>query len=249
VTSAVTLPGLSQLIDWPTEHLIEAARAWKATADRWTEEFAGMWHDAMGVDWDGAAGAAMRGQVGDDKNRVINGPAETLSEAAKFARAGASDLTAASAKVRYAVEDAQAAGFAVGEDCSVTDLVPAGNVAEQVARQTQAEELAGDIRYRAAQLLSCDQHIGGRINAALAERHGFAFPQEPDGGAGALDGPFAIDSDADPGPVPEDPNQFHDWWEALSDEQKDQAYAADHNIGNHPETPSSFPAPETTSPA
>ncbi|WP_181786730.1 alpha/beta hydrolase [Mycobacterium shimoidei] len=37
--------------------------------------------------------------------------------------------------------------------------------------------------------------------------------------------------------VPEDPKQFHDWWQSLTREQKDQLYRQDRNIGNHPGMP------------
>ncbi|WP_181786759.1 alpha/beta hydrolase [Mycobacterium shimoidei] len=39
------------------------------------------------------------------------------------------------------------------------------------------------------------------------------------------------------GPLPEDPQQFHDLWDKLSKEEKDWLYSHDHNIGNHPGMP------------
>jgi Alpha/beta hydrolase len=38
-------------------------------------------------------------------------------------------------------------------------------------------------------------------------------------------------------PLPEDPQQFADFWRSLSKEQKDYLYGTDHNIGNHPGMP------------
>lgn len=54
-------------------------------------------------------------------SELVAWPTEHLTEAASTARAGASDLSAARSRVRYAVEDARDAGFDVGEDLSVTD--------------------------------------------------------------------------------------------------------------------------------
>jgi hypothetical protein len=49
--------------------------------------------------------------------------------------------------------------------------------------------------------------------------------------------PLAPPPDPPPTAIPEDPKQFHDWWQGLSREQKDQLYSQDHNIGNHPGMP------------
>jgi len=36
---------------------------------------------------------------------------------------------------------------------------------------------------------------------------------------------------------PQDPQQFHDWWQSLSPAQKDRVYSNDHDIGNRPGMP------------
>lgn len=55
--------------------------------------------------------------------------------------------------------------------------------------------------------------------------------------ADALDG-FDADAPAPPpGPVPEDPKQFHDFWNSLTPGQKEWLYNSDNNIGNHPGMP------------
>ena len=38
-------------------------------------------------------------------------------------------------------------------------------------------------------------------------------------------------------PLPEDPKQFHDLWDKLSQEDKDFLYSRDHSVGNHPGMP------------
>jgi hypothetical protein len=40
-----------------------------------------------------------------------------------------------------------------------------------------------------------------------------------------------------PGPVPDDPKQFNDFWNSLTPGQKDWLYGQDNNIGNHPGMP------------
>ncbi|GAB7148995.1 hypothetical protein LRC537489_22330 [Mycobacterium riyadhense] len=75
-------------------------------------------------------------------------------------------MYAARSRLRYAVEDAQAAGFAVGEDLSVADR-STGGAAAVPARQAQAEAFSVDIAQRAAQLVELDQQVAGKISAAL----------------------------------------------------------------------------------
>jgi hypothetical protein len=57
--------------------------------------------------------------------------------------------------------------------------------------------------------------------------------QSADGGAGAT-GTAGVD---EPGAPPNDPKQFTEWWQSLSPEEKQLAYARDHFIGNHPGMP------------
>ena len=103
-------PSLSELMAWPTEHLTEAADHWTATGDRWYEAFTGMWQDSLSVDWQGDAAEKLQARTYADRAKV-SGLADQLNEAATVARTGASELEAASSRVRYAVQDAQAAGF------------------------------------------------------------------------------------------------------------------------------------------
>ena len=101
---------------------------------------------------------------------------DQLHAAAGVARSGASDLDAARSQMRYAVEDARSAGFEVGEDLSVTDRIAGGPAAQRVARQHAAEAIAGTISGRAAQLVSVDAQVAGKVTAAVAGI-GTTFPQ------------------------------------------------------------------------
>jgi hypothetical protein len=171
-------PGLSQLLAWPTEHLTEAADHWEAVGGRSYGVANGVWRDALSIDWQGDGADTVRAATHADMTRV-GAVADQLQAAAKVARGGASDLSAARSRVRYAVEDAHTAGFDVGEDMSVIDRSTGGSAAQRVARQAQAQALAADIRQRAAQLISLDHQVAGKITAAVDGIRD-AFPQEPD---------------------------------------------------------------------
>lgn len=161
------IAGLSQLMAWPTQHLTEAAEHWEAVAGRSYAVASQVWRDALTADWHGEGVDALRTATHSDM-LTTSAAADQLQAAAKVARSGASDLYAARPRVRYAVEDANTAGFGVGEDMSVTDRSTGGSATQRAARQAQAQALAADIRQRAAQLLAVDQQVAGKVAAAVA---------------------------------------------------------------------------------
>ena len=133
---------------------------------------------------------------------------DQLQTAAEVARSGASDLYAARARLLYAIEDAQTAGFDVEEEGSVVDRSAGGSAAQRAARQAQAGALAADIRQRAAQLVAVDQQVAGKVTAAVAGIRD-TFPPTPtprDGRVQAVDNhTFKQD------PAPPDPNANSPW--------------------------------------
>jgi hypothetical protein len=160
-------PGLSALLAWPTDHLTEAADHWETVGERSYGVAHGVWSDALTVDWSGEAAEALRTDTHADM-MTTSAVVDQLQEAASVARSGASELEAARAQVRYAVEDARSAGFEVGEDLSVTDRTSGGSAAERAARQASAQAFAADIGGRAAQLVSADAQVASRVTAAVA---------------------------------------------------------------------------------
>lgn len=173
---------LSQIEAWSTEHLIDAAAYWTQTADRWEDAFLTMRNQAQSITWHGAGGDALRQRTGADLS-VVSGKADLLRQAAGIARNGASDISAAQRRVLYGVEDAQNAGFTVGEDLSVTDT-RSTSPAERAARQAQAEAFAADIRLRAEQLAGADTKVSGQLTAATAGLSGGGFAQNSNSNRG-----------------------------------------------------------------
>jgi hypothetical protein len=170
-------PGLSSLLAWPTDHLTEAAAHWEDVGERSYGAAHGVWSDALGADWSGEAADALRADTHADM-LTISGVVDQLQEAATVARSGASELEAARSQVRYAVDDARAAGYEVGEDLSVTDRMAGGSAAQMAARQAAAEAHAANIGGRAAQLVSVDAQVAGQVSAAVAGV-GSTFPPAP----------------------------------------------------------------------
>lgn len=171
------VPDLSELLSWPTTHLTEAADHWEAVGGRSYAVANQVWRDALAVGWQGQGADALRMATHTDMvstSRAV----DQLQGAAKVARAGASDLYAARARLRYAVQEANATGFDVDEEMSVIDRSTGGSAAQRASREAQAEALAADIRQRAAQLVALDQQVAGMVTAAVAGIRE-TFPQSP----------------------------------------------------------------------
>lgn len=161
MAATALLPGLSQINAWDTAHLGAAAASWTTTAETWEDAFTTVYRQAPfpgGTTWEGDAADAAVLRVGSDRLTVL-GAVDALHDAANVARSGASDIQAARQVVIAAVREAQAAGFTVGEDLSVTSRHTGGPPALQAARRAQAEGLAATIRSRAAVLAAVEEQV------------------------------------------------------------------------------------------
>ncbi|WP_197518325.1 hypothetical protein [Mycobacterium sp. E3198] len=223
------IPSLSQLVVWPTEHLTEAAEHWDAVAGRSYAVANQVWRDALSVDWHGEGAEALRTATHADM-MTTGAVADQLQAAAEVARSGASDLVAARSRLRYAIQDANAAGFDMYEDMSVVDRSTGGPVAERAARQAKAQTFAADIRQRAAQLVALDQQVAGRVTTAMAGIRE-ACPRKTD--LQAVDN-HTFKQDPPPGPPGPPGDPFAGW----TDEQKQQVaieIAHGHALDKHAE--------------
>lgn len=177
MSALVVFPILSQVLAWPTQHLRKAADYWETVGGRSYTAANQIWRDSLSADWQGRAADALHAATHADMLNT-SAVADQLQGAAKVARSGASDLSAARSRVRYVVEDALRAGFEVREDMSVTDRSTGGSIAQRAARQAQAQAYAGDIRQRAAQVVALDEQVAGKVTAAIAGIRD-TFPQAP----------------------------------------------------------------------
>jgi hypothetical protein len=178
--TAIALPTLSELLSWSIEHLTEGADCWERIADRWDSAFAELEHQIRASGWEGAGFDAATDRACFDKVKVGN-VIEDLRAGARIARQGASDVSATKSRLRYIVEDAQDAGFHVYDDYTVVSRQNNRIAAKRAARQAQAESFAADIRYRAAQLVACDQQVGSRITTAVGQIGGLTFDEHGPG--------------------------------------------------------------------
>ncbi|HEY0226017.1 MAG TPA: colicin D domain-containing protein [Mycobacterium sp.] len=119
----------------------------------------------------------------------VRGLADVLHESSAIARRGAETLDSVRRSVLDAVEEADSAGYVVGEDLSVTP--PRGGV----AAAAQAQLYAASIQSRAAELVAQDAEIAAKITTATAPLNSVTFPETP---ARALGAGFKLDHQWDP---------------------------------------------------
>jgi hypothetical protein len=202
-----TAPTLSQLQSWDTDHLINAADYWTATADHWEDSFTLVRNQSHTMGWDGQGGDALRTRTGGDLTTVST-KADQLRNAAHIARTGAGNISAAQRQAIYAIEDAEHAGFHVNEDLSVIDTRTSRTAAEQAARQAQAQTFAADINQRAAQLLGVETATSSQLTTAAGDVGAMNFSGVPGAPGATPNGPPAqpIDDRIINGPNPNGPH-------------------------------------------
>lgn len=162
-TSVGAMPRLSEIQSWDTEHLTAAARWWDAAANRWENGLSDVLRQSYtpgGSVWEGTAATAAQDRALSDRAKV-NATAQHLRTTSAAARAGAEALASARQQVLAAVNAAQAAGFHVGDDLSVSyddDGTPAS-----AAKRAQATSMARQIWSSAQQLVATDRQVADQI--------------------------------------------------------------------------------------
>jgi hypothetical protein len=173
------LPTLSQIQAVPSEQLREAARMWRAAANRWEEVFAQQRDQAaQRIVWQGATADALEGRTYHDWVKAA-GKADRLHEAVRIAELGADRFDGAQEHALNAVAHARADGFRVAEDLSVIDTRAGGSREERAARQILAQEHVAYIRHCAAGLVAVDREISANLLAATDGLGAVSFDETP----------------------------------------------------------------------
>lgn len=175
------LPTRSEIEDWDTSDLANAATAWRNAATASEDLFDQHRQNISspgGTTWEGDAKDAALSRVTADIG-VVGSQNSALREAAGIAENGVTDINAALRDVLAAITETEEDGFCVGEDLSVTDTrkVDLDNMA---ARRTALNEHAEDIRWNAERLVAADAHIGQRLQTKATELEGIRFESESD---------------------------------------------------------------------
>ena len=169
-------PTRSQIENWDTTHLDDAAARWRQMAAQSEELFE--WHRQNvsapgGTEWSGDAGAAALDRVSTEA-AVVRKQGDIQREAADIAEDGSRDIRFAVNQVLEVIAAAEADGFEVGEDLSVRDTHRI-DVSTMAARYTASREHAEDIRWHAERLVQADIYLGQRLEGKALELDGVRF--------------------------------------------------------------------------
>ncbi len=176
------IPTLSAIRGWDSEHLTDAAGHWTRTAMVWEENFTALATRIAypgGTLWEGRSAESAHRRTHADRMVVI-ALADQLHSASLIARSGATEISRARLAVLRVVRAAEAAGFLVGDDFSVTDphFYPAATAG---GRHSQAVGFAGELRSTVGMLVAADKDVAVKLTAATAGLREAAFPES--GGA------------------------------------------------------------------
>lgn len=180
--ATASLPTRSEIEEWSTSHLSDAATSWRSAATASEGAFDKHRQNISspgGTTWEGDAKDAALDRVTKDV-AVVGRQSDVLREAADLAENGAHDIKAAKDKAVEAITAAENDGFIVGEDLSVTDTreYDINTIAE---RNRALAEHTEDIRWAAEQLVQADKLVGDRLQAKSADLEGIRFEGEGDG--------------------------------------------------------------------
>lgn len=171
----------SQIESWDTEHLLTAAQAWSHVATVWESAFTEVGQQVSnpgGVPWLGLASEAAQHRAYVDRMTVISA-ADELHAASAIATTGAMEVKSAQQQALSSIARAEVAGFAVGDDLSVTYRGSVGSAVMLAVVQAQAQEFATDISAKAATLAAVDHQVATKIEAATTGVSTLNFGPEP----------------------------------------------------------------------
>ena len=162
-----------------------------------------------GTEWTGTAKDAALERVTADQ-RVVGWQGDVQREAADIADNGLASVNAAKRDALAAIAEAEADGFRVGEDLSVSDTRKV-NLDTMAARQTALREHAEDIRWSAERLVQIDASVGQQLEGKAAELLGLQFNGDSETIVQAVT--FKQSPILEPGipddPAPREPNPIH----------------------------------------
>ncbi|WP_208301309.1 hypothetical protein [Mycobacterium sp. DL440] len=207
----------SEIEEWPTQHLDDAAtqlRSMGAQSVALFDEHRRNVGSPGGTTWEGNAKDAALERVTAD-TAVVRQQTTVQKEAADIAENGGHDVRAAKQEAVGAITAAENDGFTVAEDLTATDS-GRYDINTIVERNKAAKEHAEDIRWYAERLIQADSFVGERLQAKAAELEAIRFDGEDDrqGGNGAhialVDHTFKLDPPpSDPG-LPQPPGGWSD---------------------------------------
>ena len=195
-STQAAVPTRSEVAGWDTTDLDSAASRWGQAASDAESAFDRHRQDIAAPTWVGRAKDAALDRATADLV-VARRQAQVQREASELASHGGADIRSAQRQVLEAIKDAEAEGFRVGEDLSVSNVGPV-DAQTAASRAVAAAEHSEYIRWRAEQLAQTDALVGHQLQSKADELAGIRFDGEPESTDGQVQ---LVDNEVPLGPA------------------------------------------------
>ena len=176
--------------------------------------------------WGGAASEAAKESIGRTRLDLDAHGDEALA-VARAASAAADDVEQVKSRLMQLRAEAERLGMVIDPVGNTIEPGPGAAGADPMEIALKQMQLQPQLDAILTEAARVDRELAQAINMAIGEA---PTPEGPHTNDPAL-------QEALSKPLPEDPQQFHDLWARLDQEEKDWLYARDHSIGNHPGIP------------
>ncbi|GAB1815557.1 alpha/beta hydrolase [Mycobacterium sp. MUNTM1] len=220
----------------------------RTAGDKVLESAARVHEQVLGFDWQGHTKDAVdeRAEREYMQDRAVAAAYDKLADAYEN---GAKAMQPMIESLKSNAQGLEGDHFNVSEDWAVTDtydyaaartLAKLMDPDDTAGLQSQVDQLQAHRANVAATETNNLQRLAGQLGAADAEtaraindaKHLLSDTTNPNAPPTVL-----VDQDLPASPLPDDPNQFTQAWNSLTQEQKDAEYNRNHFIGNHPGMP------------
>ncbi|SIM82923.1 amidase domain-containing protein [Mycobacteroides abscessus] len=162
-----SMPTKSEILNWSTTHLDDAATQWERAAGQ--SETAFSQHVANisapgGTDWTGKAATSAYDDAREAQD-TVRVQASIYRECASIARRGAGDIRGAKEATVNAIQEAEGKGYAVAEDLLATDTHQGSSDSQRATRKAEAQQLTDFMRWHAKGLASTAAKVAGELQA------------------------------------------------------------------------------------
>lgn len=204
---------LSDVERWDVGAVREVSTALSKRGASAAEVRAGLAQLPLIATWQGSAGDAARASL-DELSRYLAAHGLEMARMSSAAGEAADEIERIKASLQRIKSDAQAQGFSIDVVTGEVTPVHPDMVGDPIYALQQA-----DLQTRITELLTAANAVDEQLATTITT-------------AGEVPADRPPVPDVLSAPLPEDPNQFHDFWERLTPEQKDALYRRDHAIGN-----------------
>ncbi|QZH66434.1 alpha/beta hydrolase [Mycolicibacterium farcinogenes] len=207
---------LADIERWDASTLREVATALGKRGASTNDVRSGLTKLPLIESWQGSGGDAARASL-DKLSAYLASHGEEMARVSSATRSSADEIEGVKSALHRIYEDARNEGFSIDPVSGEVTATDQSKVGDPVYALQQA-----DLEVRIKDLLVAADEADDGLAKAITDAGGHSAGTDPPDVRDALTKP-----------VPDDPNQFHDFWEGLTPEERDALYQRDPTIANH----------------